>query len=154
MRGACIFCPENMKANVLFRQMKERREYFAVLIDEYGGMTGIITLHDLMEALVGDLEEKEEAEKPQEIEKTGENIWNIQGYAPLGEVEEELGVKLPTEEFDTFNGYVCDVLGRVPDAGETFSLETEKMRMEIYGVKNHMIEGAVVTVKKEQKPES
>ena len=134
--------------------MKERREYFAVLIDEYGGMTGIITLHDLMEALVGDLEEKEEAEKPQEIEKTGENIWNIQGYAPLGEVEEELGVKLPTEEFDTFNGYVCDVLGRVPDAGETFSLETEKMRMEIYGVKNHMIEGAVVTVKKEQKPES
>ncbi len=149
-----FFVPENMKANVLFRQMKERREYFAVLIDEYGGMTGIITLHDLMEALVGDLEEKEEAEKPQEIEKTGENIWNIQGYAPLGEVEEELGVKLPTEEFDTFNGYVCDVLGRVPDAGETFSLETEKMRMEIYGVKNHMIEGAVVTVKKEQKPES
>ena len=49
---------------------------------------------------------------------------------------------------------MCDVLGRVPDAGETFSLETEKMRMEIYGVKNHMIEGAVVTVKKEQKPES
>ena len=88
------------------------------------------------------------------MKKQGENIWNIQGYAPLGEVEEELGVKLPTEEFDTFNGYVCDVLGRVPDAGETFSLETEKMRMEIYGVKNHMIEGAVVTVKKEQKPES
>lgn len=142
-----FFIPENMKANVLFRQMKERREYFAVLIDEYGGMTGIITLHDLMEALVGDLEEKEEGDKPREIEKTGEDTWVIQGAAPLDEVEEELGITLPTEEFDTFNGFVCDVLGRVPDAGEEFSVETDELSMQIYGVKNHMIEGAVVKLK-------
>lgn len=142
-----FFIPENMKANVLFRQMKERREYFAVLIDEYGGMTGIITLHDLMEALVGDLGEKEEADAPKDIEKVGEKTWLIQGFALLSEVEEELEIKLPTEEFDTFNGYVCDVLGRVPDAGETFSLETEDLVIRVKGVKSHMIEEAVVRVK-------
>lgn len=58
------FVPESMKANTMFRQMKESRQYFNVIVNEYGGVCGIITLHDIMEALVGDLDDQEEAAKP------------------------------------------------------------------------------------------
>ena len=67
--------PESMKANVLLRQMKEKKVYFAILIDEYGGMSGVITDHDLIEALVGDLNDAEEPERPEDIRKLGEDCW-------------------------------------------------------------------------------
>ena len=105
-----FFVPEMMKANVLFKKMKQSRSYFAVSIDEYGGVSGIITLHDLVESLVGELEEKEEPIKPKDIEKVSEGIWKIQGFADLDDVSEELGVKLPTDTYDTFSGFVCSVI--------------------------------------------
>ena len=64
------FVPENMKANILFAHMKKVRIYFAVVLDEYGGMSGIVTLHDLVEALVGELEEEEMPAKPEDIKKS------------------------------------------------------------------------------------
>ena len=65
-----FFVPETMKANTLFQKMREKRVYFAVLVDEYGGVSGIITLHDLIESLVGDLYEQDEAEEPEDIVKS------------------------------------------------------------------------------------
>ena len=100
------FVPENMKANVLFQNMKTSRKYIAVLIDEYGGMSGLITLHDLIEALVGDLYELEDAVQSPEIQQIGENTWEIQGSADLEDVAEALDIELPIEDFDTYNGYV------------------------------------------------
>ncbi len=140
-----FFVPESMKANRLFQQMREKRNYFAVLIDEYGGMSGIVTVHDLMEALVGQLEEEGEEEKPQEIQETGENQWLIQGWADLKEVARTLEVKLPTEECDTFSGYICGVIGRVPRNGEQFACESPQLRIQVHGVENHMITQATVT---------
>ena len=83
--------------------MKKSRHYFAVLIDEYGGMSGIITLHDLMEALVGDLYEEEDDLQRPEILKTDENTWNILGSASLDDVAKALDIKLPVERYDTYN---------------------------------------------------
>lgn len=73
------FVPENMKANVLFANMKQTRIYFAVVLDEYGGMSGIVTLHDLVEALVGELEEEEMPAKPEDIERIAEGVWRNSG---------------------------------------------------------------------------
>ena len=146
------FVPENMKANVLFQNMKTSRKYIAVLIDEYGGMSGLITLHDLIEALVGDLYELEDAVQSPEIQQIGENSWEIQGSADLEDVAEALGIELPTEDFDTYNGYVCDVIGRVPANGETFSCETEDLSIQVHSVVNHRIGDS--TVIKKIKPET
>ena len=145
------FVPENMKANVLFQNMKTSRKYIAVLIDEYGGMSGLITLHDLIEALVGDLYELEDAVQSPDILQIGENTWEIQGSADLEDVAEALDIELPTEDFDTYNGYVCDVIGRVPANGETFSCETEDLSIQVHSVVNHRIGDS--TVIKKIKPE-
>ena len=77
-----------------------------MLLDEYGSVTGIVTLHDLVEELVGDLETEDEEERPEEIRQISENCWRIQGSAPLDEVEDALKLVLPREDYDTFNGYV------------------------------------------------
>ena len=136
-----------MKANLLFRQMKEKRIYFAVILDEYGGMSGIITLHDLMETLVGELEDCEESEHPKELEQIGENRWVIQGYADLEDVAKEIKHSFPVEEYDTFSGYVCGVIGRVPDDGESFECEEGNLSIHVKSVQRHMVEEAVVELR-------
>ena len=145
-----FFIPEGMKANVLFHRMKQARTYFAVIIDEYGGMSGIITLHDLMEALVGDLNEKEEPMKPQDIECLPEGTWKIQGCADLEEVSAAWNRPLPIDIYDTFSGYLCGLLGRVPEDGETFIWENEAMKVEVCRVQGHMIQEAVVQLKEQE----
>lgn len=148
------FVTENMKANVLFANMKQTRIYFAVVLDEYGGMSGIVTLHDLVEALVGELEEEEMPAKPEDIERMAESVWKIQGCAQLDEVSEALGVEFP-EVFDTFSGFVWDAIGRVPAEGEKFSLEANGLRIDVKNIKNHMVDYAIVRkIKKEMNDET
>ena len=99
-----FFVPETMKANVLFRKMKKSGCYFAVVIDEYGGMSGIVTMRDLLELLVGELTEDTDEDKPDDIIQTDKTEWVIQGSAPLETVAEQLKLELPSEEYDTFSG--------------------------------------------------
>lgn len=144
------FVPENRKANVLFQEMKKSRHYFAVLIDEYGGMSGIITLHDLMEALVGDLYEEEDDLQRPEILKTDENTWNILGSASLDDVAKALDIKLPVERYDTYNGYVCDIIGRIPASGENFACEADGLMIQVHTIVNHCIgESTLQVIQKE-----
>lgn len=143
-----MLIPESMKANVLFRNMQQRREYFAVVIDEYGGMTGIVTLHDIMEAILGELSEKEAPPKPQDIEKVDDSTWKIQGCADLEDVEKEIGISLPTNIYDTFNGFVCGTAGRIPEEGEHFALIWNEISIDVQAVKNRIIQTAFVTIKR------
>lgn len=142
-----FFVPETMRADVLFREMREKKTYFAVVIDEYGGMTGIITLRDLIEALVGDLWEEDRDNTP-DITEIGENLWRIRGTALLREVSSEIGAELSDEDYDTFNGYVCGLIGRVPKNGETFKCETDELSIEVTEVKNHTAAESLVSRKK------
>lgn len=146
-----FFIPEGMKANVLFHRMKQAKTYFAVIIDEYGGMSGIITLHDLMEVLVGDLTEKEEPVKPEDIERLPEELWRIQGCADLTEVVRAWNRPLPTDTYETFSGYLCGLLGRVPEDGENFTWENETMKVEVCRVQGHMIQEAIVQLLEPEK---
>ena len=147
-----FYAPEGMKANVLFKQMKMKRTYFAVIIDEYGGFEGIITLHDLMEALVGDMYDIEEGKVLSEIQLLTEGNWRIRGSADIHEVSEVLGVDLTDEDlYDTFNGYVCSVIQRIPNDGETFICETDELIISVKAVKNHMIQTATVTKRENDK---
>ncbi len=139
-----FFVPENIKADVLFYNMKRSRSYFAVVIDEYGGMSGIITMHDLLELLVGDLADKED-EEVQEIVPLGDNRWRIVGRAPLNEVSEVLGMEFDAEDCDTFGGYLFGLMGAVPDDGETLTVETDILSIFVERVEDHCIESTIVT---------
>lgn len=147
-----FFVPENMKADVLLNKMKQKGNYFAVLVDEYGGMSGIVTMRDIFELLVGDLLEAGELDRGDEITNIGKNEWIIQGAASLDEVAEILEIELPLEDYDTFSGYICGTLGAVPDDGITFELETDDLSIQVQQVQERRILEAIV-IKKEEKEE-
>nr|WP_303181350.1 hemolysin family protein [Lachnoclostridium phocaeense] len=148
------FVPDTMKANTLFQNMKKKRIYFAVLVDEYGGVSGIITLHDLMESLVGDLYEPDEEEEPDDIVKISDNQWRIQGGADVEDVAEELRIELPSQDYDTFGGYVCGVIDRIPEDGETFVCSTDDLEIRVLAVENHRIKETVVWKKEKEEEDS
>ena len=138
------FVLETVKASVLFQNMKKSGNYFAVVLDEYGGMEGIITVRDLIEELVGDLSDEEEANRPQEIEQISEDTWKIVGTTELDDVMDALGVELPVDEYDTFGGYIFGELGTVPDEGSQFELKTKDLIIKVVKVKEHRVENTVV----------
>lgn len=137
------YVPETMKADVLFHNMKKEKKHFAIVLDEYGGLSGVISMHDLMELLVGDLDTDE-----QEIVAVGENTWKISGSASLDDVAEELQIKLPVEEYDTFGGYIFGELGKIPDDGTKFVLEAGGMKIQVEKVANHRIIDTIVNYEK------
>ena len=144
-----FFVPEGIRADQLFSRMKQERKYFAIVIDEYGGMSGIVTVHDLMEELVGDMDD-EDTVREVEIRQLSDSRWEILGSADLEEVAEKLDVQLPTDEHETFNGLVCGIVGRVPDEGEQFSCEGYGLKIDVKNVTGHRVETAVV--EKTRKP--
>ena len=143
------FVPEAVKADVLFKNMREHKESMAVVLDEYGGLFGVITMTDLIECIVGDI--NNEAEDGEEelppVELIAENSWRILGSASIDEVEEALGVKLEDTDSDTFSGYTLAIYGSVPDDGTNFELTTEKLNIVIEEIKDHRIDRATVSIK-------
>ncbi len=138
-----FFVPETIKADVLFRRMKQTHNSFAVVLDEYGGMTGIVTLYDLIEQLVGDIAAEAPTEEP-DIVAQDSRTWKIRGVARLSEVEKTLGLSLPTEEYDTFGGYVFGLYGSVPEDGSVFELTTDELQIKALQVKEHKLEQSLV----------
>ncbi len=139
------FVPETVKADVLFRNMKKSRQHFAVVLDEFGGMNGIITISDLLEELVGDLEDDVTTPaEPVPIERVDSHTWKVLGSAPLDEVSTQVGVILPEDEYDTFGGFVFGMLGYVPDDGSTPELEILDLSIKVLKIKDHQIEKAAV----------
>ena len=154
LKKACyppFFVPESMRANLIFREMREKRDYFAVVLDEYGCFVGIVTLHDLVETLVGDIDDRTDLPKPDDIEKTGEHVWKIQGGAILDDVAEAINVELPVEKYDTFSGFVCGVLERVPEDGEQFRCSWKNLDIVVDQVRNHTVVEGIVHVQPEKK---
>lgn len=141
------FVPEGIHADMLFRQMKASKQHFAVVLDEYGGMMGIVTMNDLLQQLVGDFAdtEAEEAEEP-EIVKVADNTWHIQGIASLDDVAEELKVELPTDKYDTFGGFVFANYGVVPEDGTEFELDIDNLHIKVTEIKDHRIEKMTVVL--------
>ena len=143
-----FFVPETIKADVLFRKMKKTRNIMAIVLDEYGGMVGIITLNDLIEQLVGDLGEdtpEEEAAEPH-VEQMNENTWAIIGNVELYDIEQALDVDIGMEEVDTFTGLVFGELDMIPSDGEQdIELDFKGLHIHITRVEDHQIAYATVT---------
>lgn len=140
------FVPGSIKADVLFANMRKSGNYFAIVLDEYGGMDGIITVRDLIEEVVGDIVERDDEYRPKEIVRLSDTTWRIQGVALLDDVAKELGVTLPLDEYDTFGGYIFGVLGEIPSDGTRFELDSDGLHIRVFEVKEHRIEGTIVRV--------
>jgi len=143
------FVPETIKADVLFRNMQKNHSPLAVVLDEYGGMVGIVTLNDLVAKLVGELSDDspQEAENEPHIEKTADDTWTVSGNMELRELEEELGVVLENEDYDTFTGLVFDELGTIPQDGEQdLDLTIGRLKIHIAYIEDHQIKNATVRV--------
>ena len=143
-----FFVPATIKADVLFRNMKKSRNAMAIVLDEYGGMVGIVTLNDLIEQLVGDLGEdtpEEEAAEPH-VEQIDETTWAIIGNVELYDIEQALDVDIGLEEVDTFTGLVFGELDFIPNDGEqNIELDFKGLHIHITRIEDHQIAYAKVT---------
>ncbi len=136
--------PESLKADVLFRNMKKEHEQFAVVLDEYGGFSGIVTIKDLIEELVGDLEDDVLPEETVEkIILLEENVWQAEGGALLEELSQVLEMPLESEEYDTLNGLVFHHLGTSPEVDSV--VELEGLQIVVTKMHNYQVETAVLT---------
>lgn len=141
-----FFVPQSMNADTLFKKMKQTRFHFAVVVDEYGGVFGIVTINDLLEQIVGELEEADGVIEEREIEQIDETHWKVLGSASLSDLAEELGVKLPEDDYVNFNGYVLANVGSIPDDGSEFELDTDVLHIEVSEINANKIEKAIVSV--------
>lgn len=140
-----FFVPESIYADVLFRQMKKTRNHIAVVMDEYGGVLGIVTMNDLLEQLVGEFDDEPAAVGDElDIEQLDSNTWRLRGSAPLRAVSDRLGVPLPTDEFDTFGGFVFAQHGYIPSDGKPFELDAHSLHIKVQQVVEHRVERAIV----------
>ncbi len=139
------FVPETIKADDLFLDMKRSRNHFAVVMDEYGGMCGIVTMNDLIEVIVGDIDEEEDDGEPV-LTMVSDGVWRTQGSVPLEDLSEAIGCVLPTDEFDTLNGLVFSVLNEIPEDGTTFSVDASCLHVDVQVMKNHGIERAEISL--------
>ncbi len=141
---AAYYVPETVRTDVLFQNMKRTRNHFAVVFDEYGGMSGVITMNDLLEQIVGNFDDDYLTPEPPTIEKIDEDTWKIKGSAYLEDVSKELGISLPDEDFDTFGGLVFGVLGIIPEDGTTMELEEYGLKIKVTEIKGRRLETAIV----------
>lgn len=145
-----FFISQNMKADVLLKEMKIKKVYFAVLLDEYGGMTGIVTLHDIIETLLGEIQEDDDIEEPDPIQQIDADQFRIYGSADIEDVEKTLGISLEDEDCDTFGGYILNHYGQIPDEGSHFRVSLDLMDVYVKEVKNHRIGQTIVQIKRKE----
>lgn len=138
------FVPETVKADLLFRNMKQTGNTMAVVLDEYGGLQGVVTLNDLVEQLVGELAPDDPSRGEGGIVALEEGVWQIQGSVPLEQVQQALGVALPCDECDTFGGFVLGQLGTVPQDGSCAELEAQGLSIRLAEIRGHQLATAIV----------
>ena len=146
-----FFVPETKDADELFRTMQETRHHMAILVDEYGGFSGIVTIEDLVEEIMGDINEEYEDVVP-DIEPVSEDEYRLDGGILIDDLNEELGLKLETENYDTLSGYLIEKLGHIPAKEDRDVVETDNLVFTVEEVKDNRI--AHVMLKILPKPEA
>lgn len=135
------FVPDTLPANRLFRDMRENQIHMAIVIDEYGQTAGLVTMEDLLEQIVGNVyDETDEPEVP-DITAMDENVWQIVGTTPIGEVEETVGLTLRGEEdtYDTFGGFIIANLAYIPQDGETPEFTFQNLTVKVLKIEEKRI---------------
>lgn len=147
-----FFVPSTKKADDLFEEMQNKKVHMAIVADEYGGTAGLVTMEDLIEEVMGEIQDEYDGEEVPDITEVTESVTRIEGSTPLEDVAEKLDIEMPDEEFDTLGGFLVGQLERIPDEDETdITVEYEGYIFRIDEIEDNRI--AMVTVIKQETEE-
>ncbi|MCE2403124.1 HlyC/CorC family transporter [Candidatus Poribacteria bacterium] len=116
-----FFTPESKKISELFRELREHKQHIAIVVDEYGGTAGIVTLENIIEEIVGEIQDEDEVDEQDAYMQISPNVYSVDARLNLVELNEKLGTELDAENIDTIGGFLVDHLGRVPEEGDVFT---------------------------------
>jgi len=141
------FVPETVSADVLFRDMQNKKTHIALVVDEYGGTSGLVTLEDLLEELVGNIYDEFDPQEEQDIIRLEDGKWRVSGSADLEELSEVIGIDLPQEEerdYDTLGGLIFSQLSVIPEDGSRPVVEALGLRVKVEELCDRRVEWALV----------
>lgn len=141
------FVPGSVKADVLLRSMKRSHNHFAIVLDNYGGMQGVITIIDLLEQVIGDFDDDPDDEDDSfdsSIERIDSKTWCATNDPPLDELAEKLTLELPCGEYDTLGSLIFATLGEIPPDGSTPELDICGMHIQVAAIKGHRLQKAII----------
>lgn len=122
-----VFIPETKKLNVLLREFRSSRNHIAIVIDEHGGTAGLITMEDVLEQIVGEIEDEYDEEDAQTIFQAGNNSWRVMALTEISDFNEAFGTHFSDSDYDTIGGWLASEMGQIPKRGDTTSIQGIKI---------------------------
>jgi magnesium and cobalt transporter len=116
------FIPESKRLNVLLKEFRVSHHHMAIVVDEYGGVSGLVTIEDVLEQIVGEIDDEYDVDEDLDIRKEGERQFTVRAQTPIGDFNHYFDTRFSDEEFDTIGGLAMSMLGRLPRRGEAFKL--------------------------------
>lgn len=145
--------PETKKIDTLFVELQQTKQHIAILIDEYGGFSGIVTMEDIIEEVMGDIDDEYDEVEP-EIQKLSNNLFIIDGGMDIDDIDEELGIDLKSDNSETIGGFIIDILGEIPDEDDIGSVvEYENYKFRIDSIRDRRIEQIHLTIEPRESEE-
>lgn len=141
-----LYVPETMKVTTLLKIFKEKKVHIAIVVDEFGGTAGIVTLEDILEEILGEIMDEYDEDEVIGIRKTGENTYVIDAAVPINDIERELNLEFPETEHETLGGYLLELFQRIPSVGE--EIEMGDYRFRIIAAMKNKIERVLMTIKR------
>lgn len=132
------FVPESKRTDELFKELQQNKTHMAIIIDEYGGTAGIVTLEDLIEEIVGNIFDEDDDEE-KELEKIDDNTFIIKGSISLDEAQEILGAALPVDDYETLSGFIIGQIGRIPEKGDESTIEFNELVFKVEEVEEKKV---------------
>ena len=120
---SAVFIPESKRLNVLLKEFRHSHNHMAIVVDEYGGVSGLLTIEDVLEQIVGEIDDEHDPDEEVMIVAEKEDTWRVDALARIEDLNEELGTAFSDENYDTVGGLVMHELGRLPRKGESLTLE-------------------------------
>ena len=147
------FVLENKNIDVLFKEFQKRKIFMAILVDEYGSFVGIVTMEDIIEEVMGNIQDVYDEEDPL-LEKLSEYTYLVDGFYSLNDLNTKLGLKIDNDEFDTVSGFVIDLIGRIPEENEKLQVNYKNLSFQILSVKEKCIDKIKMTISPEMVEET
>ncbi len=151
MRDA-YFVPETKKCGELFAEMSEKRVQIAIVVDEYGGTAGLLTLEDILESIVGNIQDEYDNED-EEIAKINDNAFTVEGATDLDEVNELIGANIPEGDYNTIGGFIISELGYLPKDGDMDTVELDNIKFTVLSVEDKRIAKVKIDIKPKEEQE-
>jgi CBS domain containing-hemolysin-like protein len=144
-----LFIPETMTLDELLIEFQKKRQHLAIVVDEYGGVAGLVTMEDILEEIVGEINDEFDEKELPEIVKIKKDMYDLDSRLSIFDFNNELKVNLPTEEFETIGGFVFDIFGKIPDKNET--IEYKNFTFKIKDIEGTKINRIMVTISNSKK---